>query len=564
MSKMTTQFLSSNNENKVKNHIMTELSREFNIQPMIKTIDDKIVQIMRHINGSVGPINSQTPQQNLDRLNKIVIDQCIDGFRKTLKPYALNNRATEQKNDDVKDQYAKLMKERDYTNVVVNNIESVRETIVEPSDDSSLYNDLLNNYIEKSSGLSTSLSSIPEEIPANDRRNSFQQRIVEMRMNRNKMIEERNQIDLERIKKNEAEQLGEKADIKYNSSNDLESQPVVYDTQNRLANVGTPLLQQSEIQKYRYAEYKDDIKYRSMDRQFIVHSKDRKWYGDVENNTLTTGTEVSRYMFGVNCNKQIGIYLQNRQKNVSAIRIVNVYISMNELDSSESAFVPPYLYVYIPELENRIETSSVNRKFVFAVLTLDDRINGQLKYVNFVSANYYLTNPIADLSNMTIEILNPMGFLYSDAKDNLKIVGMTVNDTTSPKYIILTLDKFIRKTQYAPGDTALIKNYGTGTNDSFTVFMNRENGHFIRNNPSTNEFVQELYIDVPLVQAVNGLYSPPQYFLDIVANIAAGNNPYATTQGNIIDVNLQPVVLFEISKLEPDPKGMRQNNITLI
>jgi hypothetical protein len=554
MSKMTTQFLSSNNENKVKNHIMTELSREFNIQPMIKTIDDKIVQIMRHINGSVGPINSQTPQQNLDRLNKIVIDQCIDGFRKTLKPYALNNRATEQKNDDVKDQYAKLMKERDYTNVVVNNIESVRETIVEPSDDSSLYNDLLNNYIEKSSGLSTSLSSIPEEIPANDRRNSFQQRIVEMRMNRNKMIEERNQIDLERIKKNEAEQLGEKADIKYNSSNDLESQPVVYDTQNRLANVGTPLLQQSEIQKYRYAEYKDDIKYRSMDRQFIVHSKDRKWYGDVENNTLTTGTEVSRYMFGVNCNKQIGIYLQNRQKNVS----------MNELDSSESAFVPPYLYVYIPELENRIETSSVNRKFVFAVLTLDDRINGQLKYVNFVSANYYLTNPIADLSNMTIEILNPMGFLYSDAKDNLKIVGMTVNDTTSPKYIILTLDKFIRKTQYAPGDTALIKNYGTGTNDSFTVFMNRENGHFIRNNPSTNEFVQELYIDVPLVQAVNGLYSPPQYFLDIVANIAAGNNPYATTQGNIIDVNLQPVVLFEISKLEPDPKGMRQNNITLI
>jgi hypothetical protein len=237
---------------------------------------------------------------------------------------------------------------------------------------------------------------------------------------------------------------------------------------------------------------------------------------------------------------------------------------MNELDSSESAFVPPYLYVYIPELENRIETSSVNRKFVFAVLTLDDRINGQLKYVNFVSANYYLTNPIADLSNMTIEILNPMGFLYSDAKDNLKIVGMTVNDTTSPKYIILTLDKFIRKTQYAPGDTALIKNYGTGTNDSFTVFMNRENGHFIRNNPSTNEFVQELYIDVPLVQAVNGLYSPPQYFLDIVANIAAGNNPYATTQGNIIDVNLQPVVLFEISKLEPDPKGMRQNNITLI
>ena len=237
---------------------------------------------------------------------------------------------------------------------------------------------------------------------------------------------------------------------------------------------------------------------------------------------------------------------------------------MNELDTSETGYMPPYIYVYIPELENRIETSNINRKFVFTVLTLDDRLNGQLKYINFISANYYLTNPIADLSNMTIEILNPLGHIYSDSKDNLKIKSMDIDNQTDPKSIILTLDKFVKKTQYNRGDILLVKNYGVGLTDSFTNFMNRETGHFIKLNPSTDEFIDKIYIDVPKKANPNGLYVIQPFFQDIINLIINNQNPYTTTEGVIINTNLQPVVIFEISRLEPNAKGLSQGNITLI
>jgi hypothetical protein len=226
--------------------------------------------------------------------------------------------------------------------------------------------------------------------------------------------------------------------------------------------------------------------------------------------------------------------------------------------------MPPYIYVYIPELENRIETSNINRKFIFAVLTLDDRLNGQLKYINFISANYYLTNPIADLSNMTIEILNPLGQIYSESKDNLKIKSIDIDDQANPKSIIISLDKFVKKSQYNKGDIVIIKNYGVGLFDNFTSFMNRESGHFIKTNPSTDEFVDKLYIDIPKKANPNGLYVIQPFFQDIVNLIINNQNPYASTEGVIINTNLQPVVLFEISKIEPNAKGLSQGSITII
>ena len=46
--------------------------------------------------------------------------------------------------------------------------------------------------------------------------------------------------------------------------------------------------------------------------------------------------------------------------------------------------------------------------------------------------------------------------------------------------------------------------------------------------------------------------------------IIDNQNPYATTEGVIMNVNLQPVVIFEISKLEPNSKSFSQGNITII
>ena len=100
--------------------------------------------------------------------------------------------------------------------------------------------------------------------------------------------------------------------------------------------------------------------------------------------------------------------------------------------------------------------------------------------------------------------------------------------------------------------------------DTFTNFMNRETGHFIKNNPSTDEFVDKLYIDVPKKANPNGLYVIQPFFQDIIQLIINNQNPYALTEGNIINTNLQPVVIFEISRLEPNSKGLSQSHITII
>lgn len=567
------QFLMPNNENRVKSYIMTELSKSYNIQPMLKTIDTKISQIMKHIFQTVSVPRDLSINDGIEYLNKITIEQSINGFADILKPYTIKSASSsnEQLNSDVNNEYEKLMKEREYTNSNLSvNVKSVQSAINEISNsESSLYDELLGNYNNMTSGLDSRLTSIPEVLDISERKNNFNERIMEMKMNRNKMIEERNLVDLEKIKKNSDQQMGyyrpvENTENNSDNQNNLEVKSVSYDNVNEVSNIGTELVEKKLLEQYRYDEYKTNMKYKTFDRQFLVNSKDRRWYGDIENNTINPGLEPYRYRFGINNNKTSGIYLQNRQKNVSAIRITTVYISMNELDTAETGYMPPYIYVYIPELENRIETSNINRKFIFTVLTLDDRLNGQLKYINFISANYYLTNPIADLSNMTIEILNPLGHMYSDSKDNLKIKSMDIDNQADPKSIILTLDKYVKRTQYNRGDIVIIKNYGVGLVDTFTNFMNRETGHFIKSNPSTDEFVDKIYIDVPKKANPNGLYVIQPFFQDIIQLIINNQNPYALTEGNIINTNLQPVVIFEISRLEPNSKGLSQSHITII
>jgi hypothetical protein len=564
------QFLSANNENRIKTHIMTELSKKYNIQPMIKSIDTKILQIMKHIHQTVSIPRELSQNDSIQYLNNLTIEQSMNGFSEILKPYIFKSNSESQiVNNDVNNEYEKLMKEREYSNSNIPvNVKSVQDTITEiPNTENSLYDELLGNYMNINSGVDKRLTSIPEVLDLSERKNNFNVRITEMKMNRNKMMEERNLIDLEKIKKNAEQQNGEYYKSENNTKdnqNNLEVKSISYNNLNEISNIGNELIDKKLLEQYRYDEFKTNMKYKTFDRQFLVNSKDRRWFGEVENNTITPGLEPFRYRFGINNNKTSGIYLQNRQKNVSAIRITTVYISMNELDTTETGYMPPYIYVYIPELENRIETSNINRKFIFAVLTLDDRLNGQLKYINFISANYYLTNPIADLSNMTIEILNPLGQIYSESKDNLKIKSIDIDDQANPKSIIISLDKFVKKSQYNKGDIVIIKNYGVGLFDNFTSFMNRESGHFIKTNPSTDEFVDKLYIDIPKKANPNGLYVIQPFFQDIVNLIINNQNPYASTEGVIINTNLQPVVLFEISKIEPNAKGLSQGSITII
>ena len=68
-------FLLANNENRIKTHIMTELSKKYNIQPMIKSIDTKILQIMKHIHQTVSIPRDLSPNDSIQYLNNITIEK---------------------------------------------------------------------------------------------------------------------------------------------------------------------------------------------------------------------------------------------------------------------------------------------------------------------------------------------------------------------------------------------------------------------------------------------------------------------------------------------------------
>ena len=94
------------------------------------------------------------------------------------------------------------------------------------------------------SGVDKRLTSIPEVLELSERKNNFNERIMEMKMNRSKMMEERNLIDLEKIKKNSEQQLGDYRiannieNAKDNLNNNLEVQTISYDNVNELSNIG--------------------------------------------------------------------------------------------------------------------------------------------------------------------------------------------------------------------------------------------------------------------------------------------------------------------------------------
>ena len=113
-------YLESSNQNKIRNYVMTELSRKFNIQPMIGQLNERFNRITEVISNNVASDNKLNLLQNLERINKITVEQLLNAFSQILVPYekiqapVIENKSTEPKNEDVNDLYSKLMNERDY------------------------------------------------------------------------------------------------------------------------------------------------------------------------------------------------------------------------------------------------------------------------------------------------------------------------------------------------------------------------------------------------------------------------------------------------------------------
>ena len=553
-------YLDTVNQNQLKNYIMNELSKRYFIQPVIGQINERFISITEIIAQKVPPDNNLNIQQNLERINKITIEQCLNAFSQILEP--IEKREIEvpmqkqsnnsEDNSDVNNLYSKLMNERDYTAAAISNI-------------STPVTKILNSKTPQ-----FNLPPIPEEPIISKQRNnssSFQERIELLKQNRNNVLEQRNLLDLETRENNYKQNiLGEQAQ-NTNFNNDLLNNNQVYNDNYNISNVGRELVSQTEINQHRFTEYKDEksMDYRKIDRQFFICSKDRQWYGDISNNNIQQPLEPYRYRMYLNNNKEKGIYLQNRQKNISSIRIVSVYLSISDINTQ----MPPYIFVYIPELENRLETSIVTKKYVFCILTKDDVIGTQIKYINFLTDNEYDPTPLSELTNLTFEILNPLGTLYNDSKDDLLISEIGLDDLFNPKNIVITTNKVYNTHTYNMKDILLIKNFGfkDGSNSQLKSYLNRDEGHPITTPEeivNNNKYYNKIYIELPVIILDDGQILLNPMIIELQAYLTKSGNPVGNVYGALMNLILQPSIIMEISKLEPNSKEINQSRVTLI
>jgi len=559
-------FLSSSNTNQLKNIVFTQLSKEYNIQPMIPTMTQKFGQIMTYISEKINTDTRLSFQQNINNLNKILCDKATQGFRTILTPYAYKENNLPQKNmsdqlsepelPNVNDLYSKLLNERDYSSIPLS-----KPVSIIPNENIQVMNTpALQNFTQPYLPLET----ISEE-PI-DRNAIFEKKLNNLKSNRNSNVqEERNLIDLETIQVNyNTNILGLEQKVQLNNANDLTDNNIVYDDKYSVKNVGANIVEQREIKENRYDEYKEsiDMKYQSIERTFFLNNKDRKWYGEISNGLLNPGLELLRYRLILNNNNTDGIFLQNRHKNIISFRVLTVHIC-----SHDNEYVPPYIFVQIPEIENRIETSLNNNKMVFCVLMRDTITGNQIKYINYFSGNTYLQNPISELNNITFNILNPMGELYNNNIDNFMIRNIYLDNTS--EFIIIETEKLFKVSQFNIGDLLNIKRFAfkNGSNTKFAEYINRPNGHIYitpNNVTSGNLFINKIYINVLKNEQPDGSYQLDQSIIDFKNFLNTDGNQNGKIYGTLINVNLQPSLIFEISKIEPQSSKINIKNIQVI
>jgi hypothetical protein len=545
-------YLDADNQKKIRNYVMTELSKKYDIQSVLPQMNERFDRITQFISNNVMADSSKSFEQNLERINKITVEQLMLALSSVLTPFEKKNSAapsfepnSEEDQSDVNNLYNQMMTEREYSGIAVSNLSTPVARVV------------------NSRTPQFNLPPIQEENTSNAQNTGFMERLELLKHNRGTFMEQRNAMDLATREQNYKQNvLGENAPL---VNNDLLNTRTAYNDNFNTDNVGKDLVSREEIRSHRFEEFKNEpsMEYRKIDRQFFFCSKDRLWSGPISNNRIQPALEPYRYRLVLNNNKAQGIYLQNRQRNIESIRVVSVYISITEISSSG----PPYIFVYIPELENRVETSLVNRKYVFAILLKDDVIANQIKYINILSTNTYYPTPLAEINNLTFEILNPLGNLYNESKDDLTIKMLGLDDLNNPTAYVITTNKPFRSIKYNMRDVLLIQNFGfsDNSNSSLVSFMNDPNGHTISTPEiliTNNKFFDQIYIEIPLSES--GQVIMDTMLNEFKAYLQQNGNPTSNVYGALLNLQLQPSVIMEITKLEPKSNEITTSRVTIV
>ena len=171
--------------------------------------------------------------------------------------------------------------------------------------------------------------------------------------------------------------------------------------------------------------------------------------------------------------------------------------------------------------------------------------------------------------DVSFEILNPLGFLYNDSKDDLLVAALGLEDINNPKYLVITTNKVYVSKKYNPKDVLIIQNFAftDGSNTALKNYLNRPEGHTITTPKvliDTNDYLQVIYIEMPVIIMDNGTILLDPMIIEFQSYLLANGNPATNVYGALMNLLLQPSIIMEITKLEPNSQEINQSQVTII
>ena len=173
-------------------------------------------------------------------------------------------------------------------------------------------------------------------------------------------------------------------------------------------------------------------------------------------------------------------------------------------------------------------------------------------------------SPLAELNNLTFEILNPMGYLYNQTNDDLNVISIKLDDVLNPEYIIITTNHTFLSKQYIMGDVLILKNFTFTNNPTtqltyFANFMNRDQGHHIMTPLAITQSAQysnQIYLGLPRNSdnTIDSIIDGLKPFLDGITDVV----------GVLLNITLQPSIVMEITKIEPDSSNINVGKVQVV
>jgi hypothetical protein len=296
--------------------------------------------------------------------------------------------------------------------------------------------------------------------------------------------------------------------------------------------------------------------------------------------------ESFRYKYSVNSFADNND-LQRKYRNIQSIATGTVIIpeeiiervsvtnqNLKQFFNHDFSFAYPYLILSIDEFNDVYDGTNNAVRKAFSKLIYDCYYrspNGRgyiiLKPMQKEKKEFYPA-PLSSFGKLSISILKPNGELLNNSADNYKLLKVEY-EASNVQYLKIVTDTYFDKNEFFIGDEIIFKNHlMTALNvnmnqndiDKFNVFINRKEGHEIKQIGTANDygFFRTFYIQAPgYFDKTLGRYIIDNALIAVLNNYNIEINfcePGVQPNGLIMNNSLQNTISLRIETLVDDAR----------